>query len=216
MAAYKYKYSTCTSVPAESCTVQKYGRSSTPIRQHASPRNRSHSYPPRPGVKRDMHASVLWRDNYAARSRVTPSRTTGTNAAVVEMAHGESPHGSERFTKELECTVMRKRTFAQAKGLVPVGSGTFFFLEQFVTQSIRTRIGISLLWLMHLGPTRAHFCCLIYIYISFDACIVDLAELWLRAVPGAEIGTLCETRTIYALTRRNRTILTKTKSTRRH
>ena len=90
----------------------------------------------------------LWRDNYAARSRVMPSRT---NAAVVDMAHGESPHGSERFTKELRCTVMRKRTFAQAKGLVPVGSGTFFFLEQFGRQSIRTRIGISLLWLMHAG-----------------------------------------------------------------
>ena len=45
------------------------------------------------------------------------------------MAHGESPHGSERFTKELECTVMRKRTFAQAKGLFRVGSGTFSFLN---------------------------------------------------------------------------------------
>lgn len=128
----------------------KYGRSSTHIRQHASPRNRSHSYPPRPGVSESETCipPSLWRDNYAARSRVMPS---GTNAAVVEMAHGESPHGSERFTKELKRTVMRKRTFAQAKGLVPVGSGTFFFLEQFGTQSIRTRIGISLLWLMHPG-----------------------------------------------------------------
>ena len=45
------------------------------------------------------------------------------------MAHSESPHGSERFTKELKCTVMRKRTFAQAKGHVRIGSGTFSFLN---------------------------------------------------------------------------------------
>jgi hypothetical protein len=55
---------------------------------------------------------------------------------------------------------------------------------------MRTRVGIALLWLM---PGRTNSwgtsCCLTYRYKWFDA---------LGAASGAEMGTLHETRTIYA------------------
>ena len=139
--------STAVQVYMHGTKRRKIRGSLTSTGQHASPRNRSHSYP-RPGSSETCTPPCSGGHNCAAPSRVMPRRT---NAAVVEMAHPESPHGSERFTKELKCTVMQKRTSAQAKGLVPIGSGTFLFLEQFGTQSIRTRIGISLLWLVHPG-----------------------------------------------------------------
>jgi hypothetical protein len=75
-----------------------------------------------------MHTSVQCNGghNCAAPSRVMPRRT---NAAIVEMAHPESPHGSERFTKELRMYSNAKAHFAQAKGVFGSGLERFFFLN---------------------------------------------------------------------------------------
>lgn len=82
---------------------------------------------PASGSKRDMHRS--WEQGIIARRHLLWRHAQTNQCSCCRMAHGKPPHGSERFTKELKCTVTRKRTFAQAKGLFRVGSGTFSFLN---------------------------------------------------------------------------------------
>lgn len=117
--------STAVQVYMHGTKRRKIRGSLTSTGQHASPRNRSHSYP-HPGSSETCTPPCSGGHNCAAPSRVMPRRT---NAAVVEMAHPESPHGSERFTKELRLYSNAKAHFAQAKGGFRIGSGTFFFLN---------------------------------------------------------------------------------------